>query len=997
MFSNFGTGTLSGPSGVAVDSSGNVYAADTGNNQIVEFSKIWHFRTSVPNLSLRNTIRPIRCSCRFIRKCTYCGHWQQPDRTHQKSGTFVQAFSTYPSGTLSGPSGVAAHSSGNVYAADTDNNQIVEFSKSGTFVQAFNTYALGPPLEALSEPSGVAVDSSGNVYAADTGNDQIVEISNLGAYKQSFGTQGNLVLSLPSNVALNSNGDIFVADDGNNRIVAFDNSGNFLFSFGSYGTGNGQFNQPFGIAFDSFGNIYVVDTENNRVQEFDSTGNWLATFGTEGSGPDQFKQPLGIAIGNNGNIYVADTNNGRIAEFNSAHGYLGSFTGGNVLSKPSGVVFNAAGNFYVADRGNYKVFELNSNTGSLIGTLPNANSTGISSFSIPYGIGFDFPGNIHIADSGNDQVVVLSPTGQVVNKFGSLGTGDGNFTLPEGLAIDASGNIYVADSGNNRVEVFSPTVAPSTTITLNSPTPSSVRWGIDSVSMSGHATSIPSGSTVAVSWGDGNTTSGIPVSTSTGNWGPVTYTYQSEASGETEQIVGTLVNGNTVLATSLPVSVNVIAHKTSLTIGNILSVPFGGQITTSGILTDTDANSGVSATISFSGNGIASMSPTTTASDGSYSSTGTAINSISSGLQATASFAGSTQYLPSSVTTTSTFSTTQHHTVLYIKSIPNSPWSSTIPISGTLNDTDAGNVGVNNEKIVIGGSGITSAQTITTVAGSFSTTVTTPSGIATGLSVTATFSGDTNYYNAPSVSTNYNTIPHSTSLTLNSISNVIAGGALTATGTLTDTTAGVGITGATITFTGTGLGTLISATTSSGGSYSVLGIAPLSILSGLTLQASYAGTPLYQNANSITQTYGTGNAPSISINAPVIPNTLGNNEARWGIDPVSINGTVSNAASGDTVSINWGDSNISPSIAINSGKWGPVSHTYGAGAVGTNHIVATLFTSGGTSVTSSAPLSISVVQHASVLTLNSISNVGAGGAIIATGRLTDSDASIGIA
>src|SRR5574337_1134498 len=942
-FGTSGPGELNTTSGVTLDSSGNVYAVDSNNNQITEFNS---------------------------------------------AGSFVKSFG---SATLSSPVGVAVDTSGNVYVADTGNNQIVEFSNTGTSLQSFGNTT-------LSSPSGVAVDTSGNVYVADTGNNQIVEFSNTGAFVQSFGTSGSLLLSLPANVALNSNGDIFVADQGNNRILVFDNTGNFLFSFGSGGTGSGQFNRPFGIAFDSSGDIYVVDTGNSRIEKFNSTGGFLSSFGGRGSGGGLFNQPLGIAIGNSGNIFVADTNNRRIAELSNTGAYIQSF-GSSALNKPSGVIFNAAGNFYVSDRVNNLVYEFNQTSGSVINTFPNTNSTGIT-FSIPYGIGFDFPGNLHVVDSGNNRVVVLSGTGHTVTQFGSLGSGNGQFDTPSGLAIDASGNIYVADTANNRVEIFSPTVPPLTTITLNNPTPSSVRWGIDSVSISGHATSIPIGDTVKVNWGDGNTTSGIPVSTFTGNWGPVTHIYQSAASGQTEHVVGTVNNGNTVVATSSPVSVSVVAHHTSITIGSISSVPFGGIITASGTLIDTDTSTGISnAPISFSGSGIGIMPPATTASGGSYSSTGTAVSSISNGLYVTANFAGNSQYLSSSATS-STFNTIQHHVALYLKPISDSPWGSTITIAGTLNDTDGQNAGINGKSITIGGNGVTSSQTVTTSTisgkpGSFSITASAPNSVTSGLSVTASFAGNSNY-TGTSTTASYSTIAHRTSLTLNPISNIIVGGTITATGTLTDTDAKVGLVGSTITFNGTGLGTINSISTSSGGSYSSQGNAPNSVLSGLTLQAHYAGSPLYQNADSIIQTYSTGNAPSVSINSPVIPNILGSNQARWGIDPVSVNGTVSNAASGDTITITWGDSSSAANIPINAGKWGPLVHTYGPGAVGTNRVLASLISNTNVNRTASAPLSIFVLQHRATITLNPIANMSVGGTFTVTGKLADADVNIGI-
>jgi hypothetical protein len=114
---------LNGPAGVAVDGSGNVYFADSGNNAIKE----WNASTQ-------------------------------------------QVTTLAPSG-LNNPSGVAVDGSGNVYFADSGNNAIKEWSAS--------TQQVSTLVPSLNSPSGVAVDGSGNVYmATDSNNPAIQEMPN---------------------------------------------------------------------------------------------------------------------------------------------------------------------------------------------------------------------------------------------------------------------------------------------------------------------------------------------------------------------------------------------------------------------------------------------------------------------------------------------------------------------------------------------------------------------------------------------------------------------------------------------------------------------------------------------------------------------------------------------------------------------------------------------------------------------------------------------------
>jgi DNA-binding beta-propeller fold protein YncE len=77
-------------------------------------------------------------------------------------------------------------------------------------------------------------------------------------------------------------------------------------SFGTYGSGNGQFNNPIDLVMDSSNNIYVADNSNHRIQVFDSNGNYLTQFGNSGPTGEQLKDPVAVAISSNGDVYVTD-------------------------------------------------------------------------------------------------------------------------------------------------------------------------------------------------------------------------------------------------------------------------------------------------------------------------------------------------------------------------------------------------------------------------------------------------------------------------------------------------------------------------------------------------------------------------------------------------------------------------------------------------------------------------------------------------------------------
>jgi RHS repeat-associated protein len=268
------------PSGAAVDASGNVWIADTGNNRLQEFDT---------------------------------------SGNHLKN---VSKFGT-GAGQLQRPHGLTVDSAGNIWTADTGNNRLEEFSPTGAFKQVDLGDPENFPYTALKEPQGVAIDVEGNAWVADTGNHRIIR------YCRSAGTEefiwsrsaafGEGQLTSPSGIAIGAEGNVYVTDKVQSTVYEYTHEGNFVRKFGTTGSGNGALKEPTGISTDPAGRVWVADTANNRLEEFGPTGAFLQTFGSAGTGTGQMSAPSAVAVDLNSGTWVADTVNDRIQHW-TGHG-----------------------------------------------------------------------------------------------------------------------------------------------------------------------------------------------------------------------------------------------------------------------------------------------------------------------------------------------------------------------------------------------------------------------------------------------------------------------------------------------------------------------------------------------------------------------------------------------------------------------------------------------------------------------------------------------------
>ena len=177
----------------------------------------------------------------------------------------------------------------------------------------------------LKNPCGVAIDLENRViYVVDTDLDQVLAYD-ADTYKllRKIGTTGKDHtlrdagnFSKPTNVAVDKEGNVYVTDTLNDRVEVFDPDGNFIREWGKNGDGAGDFARPKGIAIDTDGHVWVADAMLNRVQVFTSDGQILMGFGGFGIMPGQFQALTGLAFdAKNNRLYTAEQLLGRVQLF----------------------------------------------------------------------------------------------------------------------------------------------------------------------------------------------------------------------------------------------------------------------------------------------------------------------------------------------------------------------------------------------------------------------------------------------------------------------------------------------------------------------------------------------------------------------------------------------------------------------------------------------------------------------------------------------------------
>jgi sugar lactone lactonase YvrE len=427
------------PDGIAVDHSGNVFVADTFNNNVDE----------IPNGCL------------------------DPSCVKLLSNSFDWPF------------GIAVDASGNVFVADNGYTAVKE-------ILAASGYATVKSLAPFPSPYGIAVDANSNVFFTDNETNKVQEILAAGGYTtiKSLGSGFNT----PASVAVDSNGNVFVADTGSNAVKE-------ILAASGYTTVNtlgGGFNAPTSVALDASGNIFVADTGNGALKQILAVGGYT----TVNTLSTAFGAPVALAADASGNLFVADTRSDSVLKLETTSADFGTvavgqpsatvpltfvFDAAGTIANPVALTQGAAGlDFAIATGGTCTAAAYNAGdtctvnvtftpmfaglrtgvvllqdvAGNTIATAylhgvgsgpqvnfqPGTQSAIATNLAYPAGVAVDATGSVYIAlaTTGNAAVYKQTPSAGGYTQT-TVATGLGNTV---GVAVDGGGNVYIADIGN---------------------------------------------------------------------------------------------------------------------------------------------------------------------------------------------------------------------------------------------------------------------------------------------------------------------------------------------------------------------------------------------------------------------------------------------------------------------------------------------------------------------------------------------------------------------
>jgi len=303
---------LWGPSGIVIDTIGNIFVAEQFNYRIRKINTAGIITTIAGNGT-----------------AGYSG-----------DGGFATAAE------FKMPTGLAFDRYGNLFVSDQANHCVRKINTNGiistiagTSVQGYSGDGGQATLAQFTNTSGLFFDKLGNLYIGDLGNGCVRKVDTNGIITTfaGTGTQGNsgdggqaslAKLNAPAFFLIDSFNNFYISDEVNNNIRKINSSGII-----STINGISSIYEPEMIALDRAGNLYVTDYGNNRIiaiNALETFSNTIAGTGIAGYSGDggvataaQLNEPLGIAFDAMGNLYITDSENSVIRKVSN----VGQMTG----------------------------------------------------------------------------------------------------------------------------------------------------------------------------------------------------------------------------------------------------------------------------------------------------------------------------------------------------------------------------------------------------------------------------------------------------------------------------------------------------------------------------------------------------------------------------------------------------------------------------------------------------------------------------------------------
>jgi DNA-binding beta-propeller fold protein YncE len=261
-----GPGQFDKPLGIAVDGSGNVLVADSGNGRLEKF---------------------------------------------KPSGTFITSIGIKGSGygQFGEPNGIAIDRDGNIYVADAANSRVQKIAPDGTFIAEWT----GPP-PGFFAPRDIAIGPDNSIYVLDQGHSRIVKMDPNGNVLTIWGSEGagDGQFANHTSLAVDPKANrVYVADPLHKRIQVFDSNGKFLWKWIVPEWQNNMWPLEHVVIDPKRERLYASATAADSVLIFDLNGTRMGAL--RPMPPDRLDGPSAMALGGD-KLYVVCTFSDRVSQ-----------------------------------------------------------------------------------------------------------------------------------------------------------------------------------------------------------------------------------------------------------------------------------------------------------------------------------------------------------------------------------------------------------------------------------------------------------------------------------------------------------------------------------------------------------------------------------------------------------------------------------------------------------------------------------------------------------